>query len=83
MKNQNEMYKWLKEHVTSHTFEQRNNLIVAKRKYKTQGFSSFIITYLKNENAISFKCTSFKSNTRKFVDDKDFVCQLGSVAYFE
>lgn len=83
MKNINEMYEYLKEHVKSHSFEIADNNIVAKRNYKSRSFASFKLTYLKKSNQIAFKNISFESYTLRFSNEKELLCQLGSVASFK
>lgn len=83
MRNINEMYTYLKENLTSHTLEIKNNIIIAKKKQHSGRFSSFKLRYLKQSNEVSYKSTSYSSITLKFNNDKDLICQLGSVASFK
>ena len=84
MRNQSEMFNYLKELLTSHTLEVKNNTIIGKRKYIIgDSFSSFIITYLKNNNSVSVRSTSYKGNTMRYNNDDDIICLLGSMASFK
>lgn len=80
MRNQIEMYNYLKDIITSHSISMKGNKIIAKRKYKIgDSFASFIISYLKNGEA-SVKCTSYPSRTLRFNNDDDLICHLGCMA---
>lgn len=83
MKNINEMYEYLKEHIKSHSFEIVDNSIIAKRNYKSRSFASFKLTYLKKSNEISFKNTSFESHTLRFANEEYLISHLGCVASFK
>ena len=81
MRTQKEMFDYLKENLTSHTVQMKNNTIVAKRKFRIgDSFSSFILTYLKNSNQVSVRSTSYKGITIRYSNDNDMFCQLGSMA---
>lgn len=80
MRNQIEMYNYLKDVITSHSISIEDNKIIAKRKYRIgDSFASFIITYLKN-GKISVKCTSYPSKTLRFNNDNDLINHLGCMS---
>lgn len=79
MKTQQEMFNYLKENLISHKVTVKDNKIIAKRKYKIgDSFSSFRITYLKNDG-VSIKGTSYPCRTMRYDNDEDLLCLIGSM----
>lgn len=83
MKNQQELFQYLKDNINSHTLEIKGNMITGKRLYKTRSFSNFKITFLKNSNEVSIKNTSHKSYTMRFTDEGYLLCHMGCMVSFK
>jgi len=73
---QEEMYRYLKENVPSHKIKMEGNKILGKRLIKSRSFSSFKITFLKNEDEVSI--TTYHGRTLRYKDEQDLFCLMGS-----